>query len=265
MRRATCSHRPATARSLAAFDEARLPSRQAEVVRRPVGSFEATILGLQATAGNAALAHLVAGPSAHTGVMMGRPSIQRAGGDGGSSDAGSGDTDAGTGGDVTFLAGGTGGGTAGSTTIGPPTKSTYTVSGRMQDAANTIASRTEAGSQTSTPSLDTVTDGGRILSATVTVAQAIELPSWSDRASGTATQQAEWDRFSAAITSHEDGHVAKDVAAWSGAHGKIAGKSETDGNAAFDAISAAADKANTDYDTATQHGLTQGTGIDPNV
>ena len=55
------------------------------------------------------------------------------------------------------------------------------------------------------------------------------------------------------------------MAAWNGAHTRIAGKSVTDGNAKFDDISAAADKANADYDTTTKHGLTQGTNIDPNV
>jgi hypothetical protein len=183
-------------------------------------------------------------------------SVQRAEeGDGG------GDADAG---DLTTLATGGGAG-AGSTSIGPPTRSTYAVSGSLADAADTIASRTEAGSETSTPSMDTDTDGGRIVAARVTVAQAIELPSWTDRSSGTPAQQKEWDRFMGALSAHEDGHVAKDVATWTGAHKKIAGKSEKDGNDTFDAISAAADTANADYDTATQHGLTQGTTIDPNV
>ncbi len=161
---------------------------------------------------------------------------------------------------------GTGAGAgASSTTVGPPTRSTYSVSGSLQDAADTVAGRTEAGSETSTPSMDTVTDNGRILSVKVTVAQAIELPSWADRASGTAAQQAEWDRFSGALSKHEDGHVQKDVKAWTGAHTKIAGKLEDAGNAAFDKISNAADQANADYDTATDHGRNQGTIIDPNV
>jgi hypothetical protein len=218
------------------------------------GRSEPMLLGLQALAGNEAVAHLVADPSTHRGLIELGPTVQR-------------DDDAASGGDgeVTSLAGGGAGAGTGSTTVGPPTKSTYAVSGSLTDAANTIAARTEAGSETSTPSLDTVTDGGRIVTATVTVAQAIELPSWADRASGTPAQQAEWDRFSAAITAHEDGHVAKDVAAWAGAHAKIAGKSEKDGNDTFDAISRASDKSNDDYDTATKHGLTQGTGIDPNV
>jgi hypothetical protein len=211
------------------------------------------LLGLQATAGNAAVAHLVASPSRHPGITAPRPTVQRD--DGGSNDGG--------GGDPVMLSGG--GGSAGSTTVGPPANSTYTVSGSLIDAANAIASRPEAGAETSAPSLDTVTNGDRIVSATVTVAQTVELPTWSDRGSGTPTQQAEWDRFAAAIATHEQGHVAKDVAVWTGAHAKIAGRSVADGNAKFDAISAAADKANADYDTTTKHGLRQGTGIDPNV
>lgn len=215
--------------------------------------YGARLLGLQAAAGNAAVAHLVGRSTTHRALVGPGATIQRA--DGG---AGAGTDEA-----VALTSGvGVGGG---STSVGPPTRSTYAVSGSLADAANTVSARTEAGSETSTPSLDTVTDDGRIVSATVTVAQAIELPSWSGRAGGTATQQAEWDRFSAALSAHEDGHVAKDVAAWAGAHRKIVGKSEKGGNDTLDAISAAADKANDDYDTATKHGLTQGTGIDPNV
>jgi hypothetical protein len=196
---------------------------------------------------------LVTAPVTHAGVaVVGQLSVQR-------DDDGSGD------GGAVALAGGQGGGGKGSTTVGPPTTSTYDVSGTLVDAANTISARTEAGSETATPSLDTVTDGDRIVSATVTVGQAVQLPNWTDRGKGTPTQQAEWDRFAAAIKTHEDGHVSKDVSAWAGAHTKIAGKSTTDGNAAFDAISAAADQANNTYDANTQHGLTQGTGINPNV
>jgi hypothetical protein len=217
------------------------------------------LIGLQAAAGNAAVAHLLAHPSHHAGVASSLPTVQRDDGDPVAADVAIGGPD-----DATQLTGGSGGG-AGSTKVGPPTNSTYAVSGTLLDAANTISARTEAGSETSTPSLDTVTDGDRIVSATVTVAQAVELPTWTDRSSGTPTQQAEWDRFAAAIATHEQGHVAKDVAAWAGAHTKIAGKSAKDGKDMFDAISTASDKANDDYDTTTQHGLKQGTGINPNV
>lgn len=226
---------------------------------------ETGLLELQARAGNEAVASLVAGRAAlRPGTAM-VGTIQRADEDdaGGGGDLVEGDL----GSDVSEL--GTGGLQAGPsyTKVGPPTRSTYAVSGSLADAANTIAARTEAGSETSTPSLDTDTneDTKRILAARVQVAQAVELPSWSDRAEGTPSQQAEWDRFSAAITTHENGHVAKDVAVWTGAHRKIVGKSEDDGNTTFDAISTAADKANDDYDTATAHGINQGTGIDPNV
>ena len=212
------------------------------------------LLGLQATAGNAAVAHLVATSSSHPEITALGPIVQREDGDGGD----------GGGGDAIPLTGG-GGGSPGSTTVGPPANSTYTVSGSLLDAANTISLRPEAGAETAAPSLDTVMNGDTIVSATVTVAQTVELPSWSDRGNGTPTQQAEWDRFSAAIATHEQGHVAKDVAAWSGAHTKIAGKSSKAGSDTFDKISAAADKANADYDTTTKHGLTQGTNIDPNV
>lgn len=242
------------------------PATRSGVGLEPI---ESGLLELQAQAGNAAVTALVTGGAVpHPGTAALAGTIQRADDDAGGGSPGGGDLGEGDlGSDAGEL--GTGGLQAGPswTKVGPPTRSTYAVSGSLADAANTIAARPEAGSETSTPSLDTETneDTKRILAARVQVAQAVELPSWSDRAEGTPAQQAEWDRFSAAITTHENGHVAQDVTVWTGAHRKIVGKSEEDGNTTFDEIATASDKANDDYDAATAHGINQGTGIDPNV
>lgn len=156
------------------------------------------------------------------------------------------------------------------THVGPPTSSTYNVSGSLRDAANAVAGRTEAGSVTATPSSDTETwtpdDGSETISAArVTVAQVVELPTWTDKSSATTNQQAEWDRFHAAITTHEAGHVSTDKTSFAGAHSTMVGQSPTDGDAKLDAATAKAKTDNETYDTTTSHGLTQGTGINPNI
>ena len=156
------------------------------------------------------------------------------------------------------------------THVGPPTNATYSVSGTLRDVANTISARTEAGSVTTTPSSDTETwtpDGGdeTILAARVTIAQVVELPTWSDKSSATANQQAEWDRFHTAITTHEAGHVSIDKTSFAGAHSKMVGKTPGDGDKALDAVAAKATTDNDTYDNTTKHGLTQGTGINPNI
>ncbi len=156
------------------------------------------------------------------------------------------------------------------TKVGPPTNTTYAVSGSLRTVANAIAARTEAGSVTTTPSSDTDTfapDGAteKVTAARVTVDQAMELPDWTDKSKATANQQAEWDRFFAAITTHEHGHVALDKTAYAGVHAKMVGLSQKDADAKLDAAEGQAKTDNTTYDTNNGHGVKQGTGINPNI
>src|SRR5215468_4474619 len=204
--------------------------------------------GLQASAGNGAVVSLLGrGTTRHrTGsttvhaahaAVAEEASVQRAPGDddkpaadttdpnalaGRTDSDASGDT-GGSDGDT----GGTGGqqlGTAPTpgkswTKVGPPTNSTYSVSGSLRTVANAIAARTEAGSVATSPTQDTETyapDGGseKVTAARVTVDQKMELPDWTDKANATKGQQDEWTRFFGAITAHENGHVDLDKTAY---------------------------------------------------
>jgi hypothetical protein len=179
-------------------------------------------------------------------------------------------TDAGGTGGATQLGGGAPTPGASWTKVGPPTNSTYAVSGSLRSVATAIAARTEAGSVTTTPSSDTDTyapPGGseKVTAARVTVDQAMELPSWTDKANATKGQQAEWDRFFGAITTHENGHVALDKTAYADVHTKMVGQTPKDADAKLDAAEAKAKTDNSTYDTGNDHGLKQGTGINPNI
>jgi len=248
--------------------------------------------GLQADAGNGAVAWLLRGsgagrardrqPEVRAGVAAagGAPMVQREGDDeeatatneftGGSGDAAEG-TPATTGGDeATPLGAGAPPANPSWTKVGPPTPGSYAVSGSLRTVATAIGARPEAGSVTVAPSWQPQTwtpDGGteEVISAQVKVGQVVELPVWSDKSSATKNQQAEWDRFHAAITTHEAGHVAKDVAAFKGVHSKMLKKTESDADKELDTVIALAKTANTDYDTATASGISQGTGINPNI
>ncbi len=156
------------------------------------------------------------------------------------------------------------------THVGPPTRTTYDVSGTLREAAEAVAARPEAGSETATPSEDTETwtpPGGteRVTAARVTVEQVVELPNWTDRARATASQQAEWDRFAAAIAKHEEGHVAIDRTSFAGAHAAMLRKTPAEATKALDAAAAKAADDNDAYDTANDHGRKQGTAINPNI
>ncbi len=156
------------------------------------------------------------------------------------------------------------------THVGPPSNTTYAVSGTLRDAANTVAARTEAGSVTTTPSSDAdvwTPDGGnpQVIGARVTVDQVEELPTWADESQATANQQAEWNRFHGAITTHEAGHVSIDKTSYANAHSKMVGKSPESADKALDTVEATATTDNATYDTKTDHGLNQGTRINPNI
>jgi hypothetical protein len=156
------------------------------------------------------------------------------------------------------------------TKVGPPTNTTYSVSGSLRTVATAIAARPEAGSVKVTPgrTLQSWTpDGGTetVLSAQVQVDQEVELPVWSDKSNATRNQQAEWDRFHKAITTHEAGHVGKDKTAFAGVHSKMLKKTEADADKELDAAEAQAKADNKAYDVATNSGLNQGTGINANI
>jgi len=156
------------------------------------------------------------------------------------------------------------------TKVGPPSPTSYSVSGSLRTVANAIAARTEAGSVVATPSADTEEwqpPGGtnKVTAARVTVAQVLELPSWSDKSTATKNQQAEWDRFFSAISTHEAGHVTKDKTAFAGAHSKMVGQSPGDADTALDKVDKQAKTDNDTYDAGNHHGIDQGTGINPNI
>jgi hypothetical protein len=261
-----------------------------------------SIDGLQASAGNGAVVSLLghsttrhkAGTTAiHAAraAVVEEPTLQRAPGDddqktatGGTTDpnALAGRTDSDSSGDT----GGSDGNTGGSdgqqlgntaptpgkswTKVGPPTNSTYSVSGSLRTVANAIAARTEAGSVATSPTQDTETytpDGGteKVTAARVTVDQKMEMPDWSDKANATKGQQDEWTRFFGALTTHENGHVDLDKTAYANVHSKMVGQTPTDATAALDAAEAKATTDNTTYDTNNDHGKKQGTGINPNI
>jgi hypothetical protein len=156
------------------------------------------------------------------------------------------------------------------TTVGPPASASYSVSGTLREVANAVAARPEVGSEVATSSRDLETwtpDGGseQTTAARVTVKQIVELPTWTDESSATLHQQAEWDHFHAAITTHEAGHVSTDKTSFAGTHSKMAGRSPTDGDAELDTVDAQAKSDNATYDTATMSGLSQGTGFNANI
>ena len=151
------------------------------------------------------------------------------------------------------------------TKVGPPSPSSYTVSGTLRQAAEAVAARPEAGATITQPFLNMAPDGRWPTHVQVTVTQVVVLPEWDGKASATQNQRNEWDRFKAAITAHENGHVATDVKAFANAHVKIkAKKSRPEGETEFDTIATQSDTDNGSFDAKTDHGR-PATNINPNI
>lgn len=210
----------------------------------PVPSLRgAPMLALQRMAGNAAVAHWL--------------QVQRDDG----ADAGGGSDGGAQSGPVTCS------GTSG-TNWNVPAPTTYAVSGSLNDVATTLAARDEAGKvthQITDISLCPVAsdNAGPVRVASVSISETTELPTWSDRAAAPAAAQTEWDRFLKVLTAHEKHHVDLDKAPLNNIHAKAIGKSEADANTAINDADTKANTDNTNYDNTTQHGITEGTTINP--
>jgi hypothetical protein len=142
----------------------------------------------------------------------------------------------------------------------------FNVPGEFATMASNLAARTEAGSVTSQVSdiyLEPIP--GPVKLANITVSETRSLPNWVDRGTPTAEQTAEWERFFAALSTHEQTHIDLDKNSLTNIHAKCIGVSEETANKRIDAAIAAADTANAEFDTKTDHGRNAGTRIDTNV
>ena len=227
------------------------------------GSRRRLFNGLQPRIGNAATASLLAesGTVRRSAVDAGAPppAIQR--------DDGDVDLDAfwpPGGAEATELQEGAQNPTASGTTINV-VNTTYSVSGTLLEAANTLAARTEAGSVTSQFSdiYYETSDAGIVRIASITVSETINLPTWSGYASGSTEEKAEWDRFRAALAAHEDRHVAIDRQHFTNIHRLLVGKTQTRADEIITEKETAATTANDEFDTQTDHGRNAGTTINP--
>ncbi len=97
---------------------------------------------------------------------------------------------------------------------------------------------------------------------TVTVKTKITMPRWPEYGSAAQAEKDEWDRFFAALQTHEQGHIDLVKQQLSGIDDQMTGNSpdaakQIWGNALRDLQS-----ASDSYDTQTDHGRNQGTIID---
>jgi predicted secreted Zn-dependent protease len=143
---------------------------------------------------------------------------------------------------------------------------TYTVdASSLDEAAAVFAGRDEAGETTWKPVYNVATRDGVVVSATVTVPVTVLMPKWPGASKLSKAAQAEWKRASAALKKHEQHHVELAKQHLKDLHKKMIGKTEEEAAAIFTEAVEELQKASDDYDTATNHGQTEGTDLDVSV
>lgn len=150
------------------------------------------------------------------------------------------------------------------TTFNAAARESYDVWGStLQEVVDAISQYPEAGAAEWFPAYNVeCDDSGTVVRATVTVDQRITMPNWVDYPNASDAAKAEWDRFSAALEAHEQGHLDIVRQQLEGLDEQLVGLTPADAEAAFQAAVAQLQQASNDYDTSTDHGRSTGTVVD---
>jgi Domain of unknown function (DUF4157)/Bacterial protein of unknown function (DUF922) len=148
---------------------------------------------------------------------------------------------------------------------------TITASGKtLTEAITNLTSqgKGEAGSITCQPTKDTQAYSDdktppTVVEANIVVTETKAMPVWTELDRQCEPVKREWNRFYQALDTHENGHLSIDKKAYTNLHLKLLGKSPADADTIFNSTETQANTDNDAYDAKTQHGLTQGTGVNP--
>jgi hypothetical protein len=154
---------------------------------------------------------------------------------------------------------------ASSTTI-CTSENTYTVNAAsLAGAAKVFAKRDEMGETTWKPVHSLITHEGVAVRATVTVPIIVLMPTWPGATKLSPAAKAEWKRAYAAVMVHEQHHVDLARQHLQDLHTKLIGKTEAKAGEIFTGAFEKLKEASDDYDTATDHGKTEGTDLNTSI
>jgi predicted secreted Zn-dependent protease len=126
--------------------------------------------------------------------------------------------------------------------------------------------RDEVGSCTWHPSLSLDWDDhGVVTAARLTVDIEVLTPAWATRSDANDAVRAEWDRWSQALMNHEMGHWDLAYQYLDNFEDTLVGMAQADAWAAFEQVKVNLQQASDSYDSATSHGITQGTTLDTSI
>jgi predicted secreted Zn-dependent protease len=104
-----------------------------------------------------------------------------------------------------------------------------------------------------------------VTGATLTVDLEVLTPAWANRSDANDAVRAEWDRWSQALMTHEMGHADLAYQYLDNFETSLIGMPKDDAWSAFNQCKADLQQASDDYDTATSHGVSQGTTLDTSI
>ncbi|HEX7766172.1 MAG TPA: DUF922 domain-containing protein [Nitrospira sp.] len=134
----------------------------------------------------------------------------------------------------------------------------------LEEAAEAISDLEEAATAEWFPRYEYEADQF-VTSAVVTVATKITMPRWVGVESAGAAERAEWERFCAALRSHEEGHVQLVTKVLADVDTHLIGESVDAARKVWDRTLEALAVASRAYDLQTDHGRKLGTVLDLSV
>jgi predicted secreted Zn-dependent protease len=140
----------------------------------------------------------------------------------------------------------------------------YDVGGdTLADVVANISHLPEAGSAEWFPSFDyQADDSGNVTDATITMGWRITMPTWTGYDAATQSQKDEWDRFWAALETHERGHLELADQHFRALDQEIIGHPASEAQATFNRALSELQSASDSYDSGNDHGRNAGTVVD---
>jgi predicted secreted Zn-dependent protease len=108
-------------------------------------------------------------------------------------------------------------------------------------------------------------DNQLVTSGSLTVDIEVLTPAWAKLSAANDAVRGEWNRWAQALMTHEMGHVDLAYRYLDNFEDTLVGKSKDAAWTAFEQVKQDLQKASDDYDTSTNHGITQGTTLDTSI
>jgi|KBSMisStaDraftv2_1062788.scaffolds.fasta_scaffold78342_3 predicted secreted Zn-dependent protease len=116
------------------------------------------------------------------------------------------------------------------------------------------------------PSLDLAWDDNHIVTGgSLTVDIEVLVPAWAKRSQANSAVGAEWDRWSEALMTHEMGHYNLAYQYLDNFEATLVGMPKDDAWTAFERVKQDLQTASDNYDSSTNHGISQGTTLDTSI